>query len=164
MIKIYDWWTNLGVEYNNRYIQKANFYYDNIVNVGLSLNAADRTIATRITKYPAIILLSSVRETHRVDGSVLLKPQFLIVNDSKKDWLLAERQKNVYKPILYPITENLLSMLNRYSYKDFVKYDRDRISGALKEASLEAGISSLFNDSLDGIELREGTLVIRKTC
>jgi len=164
MIKIYDWWTNLGVEYNNRYIQKANFYYDNIVNVGLSLNAADRTATTRINKYPAVILLSSVRETHRVDGSVLLKPQILIVSDSKRDWLLTERQINVYKPILYPITENLLSMLNRYNYKEFVKYDRDRISGALKEASTEAGLTSLFNDSLDGIELREGTLVIRKTC
>jgi hypothetical protein len=59
---------------------------------------------------------------------------------------------------------NLILLLQQYNFKDFTKYDRDRISGALREASIDAGIASLFNDSLDGIELRDGNILIKKTC
>ena len=165
MIIVYDWWINLGQVYNTRFPnEKATFYYDNIVNIGLSLNAADRTATDRINKYPAIIMLSSLKEQHRIDGSILIKPQILIVTNSKRDYLLDERQNNVYKPILYPIMNNLILLLQQYNFKDFIKYDRDRISGALREASIDAGIANLFNDSLDGIELRDGNILIKKTC
>ena len=165
MIIVYDWWINLGQVYNTRFPnEKATFYYDNIVNIGLSLNAADRTTTERINKYPAIIMLSSLKEQHRIDGSILIKPQILIVTNSKRDYLLDERQNNVYKPILYPIMNNLILLLQQYNFKDFTKYDRDRISGALRESSIDAGIANLFNDSLDGIELRDGNILIKKTC
>ena len=165
MINVYDWWKNLGNVYNIRFPdKKATFYYDNIINIGLSLNAVDRMSATRDEKYPIVFLLSSLRENHLVDGSVIIKPQILIVTNSKRDYLLNERQEHVYKPILYPIVENLLLLLQGYGYTNFTKFDRDRISGALREASIEAVTTTLFNDSLDGIELRDGTLKIKITC
>lgn len=162
--RIYDWWLQISVDYNKNYTPTAYFYYDNIVNIGHILNAYDKNANTRITKYPAVFLLSSIKEQVRVDTSILFKPLILIVAESKRDYLFNERQENTYKPTLYPIYEGLKSTLAPYGFKDHIKYDRDYISGALKEQSLHSGLSNLFNDSLDGIEIREGTIVLRERC
>ncbi|HOY91199.1 MAG TPA: MFS transporter [Bacteroidales bacterium] len=142
-------------------LQLTNAYGDTFIHDFAKIPEYANSLAV---KYPAIIMLSSLKEQHRIDGSILIKPQILIVTNSKRDYLLDERQNNVYKPILYPIMNNLILLLQQYNFKDFTKYDRDRISGALREASIDAGIANLFNDSLDGIELRDGNILIKKTC
>lgn len=157
------WWERVETDYTAKYGGGVNFYYDNIVNLGFILNAQDRTATERAVKYPAIFLLAGVKENVRVDNSVIIHPIILIVTNSKRDYLFSERQQNVYMPILYPILDNLISILSLYGLKDYTKIDRDYISGALREASVEAGVSSLFNDSLDGIEL-SGDILLKSVC
>lgn len=157
------WWESVATDYAAKYGEGVNFYYDNIVNLGLILNAQDRTAAERAVKYPAVFLLAGVKEIVRIDDSVLIKPTILIVTNSKRDYLFSERQQAVYLPTLYPILDNLVELLSIYGLKNYTKIDRDYISGALREASVEAGVSSLFNDSLDGIEL-SGDILLKSVC
>lgn len=160
---IYQWWQNIASEYQARFGNAPKFYYDNIVNLGLIFNAADRTLTERTVKYPAVFLLAGIMEDVRRDGSARIKPRILIVTNSKRDYLFSERQQKVYEPTLYPIVNNLITLFRPYKLQNYRKIDRDYISGALREASQEAGVSSLFNDSLDGVELI-CDLVIPKPC
>lgn len=160
MIVIDDWFNGIKEKFVALYGSEVPFYYDNIINVGNILQAKEKT-KDWSTKYPCVIMLSNVAKTYLSDGKIAIKPLILIVTDSKKDYLRSERLNATYRGVLYPICDILKKVIG---ISVCTEIDRDFISGAFAEASVFAGITNLFNDSLDGIELKNFTVTIDYEC
>jgi hypothetical protein len=77
--------------------------------------------------------------------------------------------EKVFKPVLIPICDALMHQLQRDTPWVSVAGDWDiikryNLSGALNEAALSQGVKSLFNDQLDGIEIRNLKLKFLNRC
>ena len=141
-----------------------NAYVASVREVANRLTVADLS-ALGFGKLPAVILVRDYLEAVQPDGSgetTIEGASVLIVADSSADYTSEEREAQVYAPVLWPATaaflgaavaSGALSPLAKVQ-----KIDRQKISGALNEVVLAATGKSLFNDQLDGVELRGLTL------
>lgn len=122
---------------------------------------ADRLTAggkAGILLYPCIILPRDYLEvmedgSQRIEGATVL-----VVAGSSNAYTSEEREERVFGPVLYPIVDALLDSLRTFGildpYRPVQKVDRQHLQAALNEQVLPTGRAGIFNDMLDGVELR----------
>lgn len=142
-----------------------NAYVASVREVADRLTVADLS-ARGFGKLPAVVLVRDYLEALQVDGFGETRVEgasVLIVADSSQDYTSEEREAKVYAPVLWPATAAFLGAAvdaGALSPLDTVqKIDRQKISGALNEVVLPSVGKALFNDQLDGVELRGLTLL-----
>ncbi len=144
-------------------VECLSCYVASVREVAERLTAADLTSAG-LYKLPAVILVRDYLETVRPldETTTVTGASVLIVADSAADYTSEEREAKVYTPTLWPITDTLLSVCAQAGVlsptTEIRKIDRQQISGALNEVVLPTTGRALFNDQLDGVELRGLTL------
>ena len=165
-----------GVERTNFFLGKQGHDFTiypkcaNIIEICQELTNQDKSAKQREMKYPGVFLLRDYAENYTAtwQNQITTTIQILIVTDSKSYYTADERQEKVYKPVLIPACEAILKAFERYIVSDFnsgfQKIERDMISNALYEATTQNKTQNLFNDMLDGIELRNLKLLIKKQC
>lgn len=141
-----------------------NAYVASVREVAERLTVADLS-ALGFDKLPAVILVRDYLEAVQPDGSGETRVEgasVLIVADSAQDYTSEEREAKVYAPVLWPATAAFLdAAVDAGALSPLAtvqKIDRQKISGALNEVVLPATGRALFNDQLDGVELRGLTL------
>jgi hypothetical protein len=152
--------------------QTGVFYqYGHITEIKNVLNTLSQTTAQREKKYPAILLLQdfSERKSYQMNIEAELSLQLLVVMGSHKDYPIRIRYDRVFKPILYPVYDCLIKVLNRdsrlatdYGGVPHNKIDRPNISGF--QIRVQGKTEQLFYDCLDAIEINNLNLKIKKTC
>jgi hypothetical protein len=156
----------------------VHYMYGHLRSILQTLSSYDRTGEFAKQKYPLIVLLCDfveyVQENKGYERWADL--HLLIVADSNRDYREAERLEKVYRPVLIPIYEAFMDELKNntgyvsvmtnylywYSGEEFVK--RYALSNALNEAVRQQGLKALFNDHLDGIEIRNLRLEFTSHC
>lgn len=130
-------------------------YVADIAEVADTLNAMDISGGY---KYPCVILPRDFLEVLDVGGTRLQSATLLVVAGSSNAYTSEEREAKVFVPVLYPIVEALLEAMRMHGIlgtTDAVrKVDRQHLSAALNEAVLPVAKAGIFNDMLDGVELR----------
>jgi hypothetical protein len=148
------------------------YQFGHIREIADTLQSYSNTAEFRRQKYPAVFLLQDFleRKGTRTDIETEVTLQLLIVAASTQKARSADRYRDVFKPILYPIYEALIKTLNSdpvldtpYSGVPHEKVDRPLVSGALSEPTTGAN-KNLFNDFLDAVEVRKLNLKILKNC
>lgn len=109
-------------------------------------------------KYPLIVLFEDFRIVNRVPGLIgIADIKIIILHTSKKDVTRAQRESQVFLPILVPIYNEFLKQL-RYS-GFFMQYGPFRHTRIDRPHWGDPGIYGnkgyLFDDVLDGIELSD---------
>jgi hypothetical protein len=120
----------------------------------------------RKKRYPAVLLLQDfVERSNRSAGMERqVDLQLIIVAESGANYRPEIRYDKVFKPILYPIYEEFMRVINRSGGTFMIPYSgfpHDKIDRLrLTEALMGAGVK--FADFLDGIELRNLSISILK--
>ena len=142
-----------------------NAYVASVREVAERLMVTDPS-ASGFDKLPAVILVRGYLEDIQADGvgdTRMKNASVLIVADSATDYTSEERETKVYAPVLWPaaaaflntaVDAGVLSPLATVQ-----KIDRQKISEALSEEVLSVMDSPLFNERLDGVELRAITFL-----
>lgn len=130
-------------------------YVADIREVADRLNARD---VAGWYKYPCVILPRDFLEVVSTDGTRVSGATILVVAGSSNAYTSEEREEKVFVPVLYPIVSALLEGLRALGVLDASapvrKVDRQHLSAALNEAVIPAVRAGIFNDMLDGVELR----------
>ncbi|MDR1673226.1 MAG: hypothetical protein LBS09_07195 [Bacteroidales bacterium] len=156
----------------------VHYMYGHLRSILQTLSSYDRTAEFAKQKYPLIALLCDFVEYVQSDKQYerWADLHLLIVADSNRDYREEERLEKVYKPILIPIYEAFMDELKNntnyvsevtnsiygYAGEEFIK--RYALSNALNESVKQQGLKSLFNDHLDGIEIRNLRLEFISHC
>ena len=170
------------VDYISEMVQKTSdkisdvigaelFYsYGHILEINNSFSSCSNTEDFRKQKYPVILLLQDFAEKMGIDQTIetQVKLQILIIAESDKNYSAADRYAKVFKPVLYPIYETFIKILNKdgrlvtpYSGVPHEKIDRPLLADAFVETT--KGKAKFFNDFLDAIEIRNLQITILKT-
>lgn len=141
-----------------------NAYVASVREVAERLTVADLS-SLGLDKLPAVILVRDYLETVQADGAGETRAEgvsVLVVTYSAADYTSEQREAEVYAPVLWPAVSAFLSAaVDAGALSPLAtvqKIDRQKISGALNEVVLPATGRALFNDQLDGVELRGLTL------
>lgn len=142
-----------------------NAYVASVREVADRLTVADLSVLG-FDQLPAVILVRDYLEALQADGDGETRVEnasVFIVADSAADFTSEQREARVYAPVLWPATEAFLgAAVDAGALSPLAtvqKIDRQKISGALNEVVLAATGKALFNDQLDGVELRGLTLI-----
>ena len=149
---------SIGVEYS----------FGHIREVASTLQQYSQTTEYSVQKYPRVILILDYPEDRSNVGYIAVKVQLLIVANSNAQYKADKRYDLVFKPILYPIYNKLMSKLLSSPYVDnnilpHDKIDRYALSSALNESILSDG-KPLLIDNLDGIEIRNLNIKFVNIC
>lgn len=130
-------------------------YVADIREVAERLNARD---VAGWFKYPCVILPRDFLEVLAVGGTSVPDATVLVVAGSSNAYTSEEREGKVFVPVLYPIVSALLDAMRLHGViaasDEVRKVDRQHLSAALNEAVLPVAKAGIFNDMLDGVELR----------
>lgn len=147
------------------------YQYGHIIEINAILDSYGKTAEFREQKYPAIFLFQDFAERIVSDSRILAEVdlQLLIVASSNQTDRTATRYEKVFKPVLYPIYQCLMKVLNTdsrllgaYGEMPHTKIDRPNISGFQFRQMGNTG--AMFNDFLDAVEINNLNLRILKTC
>lgn len=126
-----------------------------------TLTQKDKSNTYRWKKYPLVALLQDFPEQNTGEPSEGPRPVFhiIIVNHTRPTYKAIERYDKNFKPILYPIYEELLRQINRerifFTYGmttiPHVKFDRLYWG----REGLWGKEGNIFNDWVDAIEIRD---------
>jgi hypothetical protein len=149
------------------------FFHGHLKDIADNFSLMDATNRWRNQKYPCMVLLQdfAVERPDRRAGKayeVRGKTQWLILAESNPEYIPEDRIAKVYKPVLYPIYEAFLTALAQAKVvigsTAHTQIDRLRMTSSFSEAIAMQGVKSSFNDYLDGIEIRDLNLELRKKC
>ena len=150
------------------------FFHGHIREISNELIERSKTAEYRSQKYPCIMLLQDFAEVRNSNNpwNVEARLQLLIVAVSDNTYAAPTRLEKVYKPTLYPIYDAFITALKKspsilsipITNIQHEKIDRLSMTSAFNEAALSQGIKTLFNDHLDGIEIRNLNLKITENC
>lgn len=150
------------------------FFHDHIQSISEALSNRELSREYAKQKYPCIMLLQDFSEDVFYNNSFDIKAnlQLLIVANSYDSWDANIRLEKVYKPVLYPIYNSFIKALQNSTTIQTIplnsikhqKIDRLRLSNSLNEVAKSQGIKAIFNDYLDGIEIRNLNLIIKENC
>jgi hypothetical protein len=117
-------------------------------------------------QFPALILVQEFEEGVDVKaGTREANLRVLILTDSKKEYVAAERYTYTIKPILYPLEELFLKCLGRSVEVGGYGVDYTRIDHVRWGAEAGDGTASnVFNDFIDAVELLNLKVKILKIC
>jgi hypothetical protein len=149
--------------------EKPYYMYGHILDVLKRLTIKDTDDTEKLKKYPLIVLIQDFEEVKSEWGKyeyILPEIKVVIVTDTSQNYTSDKRYTKSFKPILYPIWNNLLTSMAKSNYIDVVSPDHieyskfDRVFWG-KEAVFGVD-GSPFNDYLDAIEIRFKNLQIIK--
>lgn len=153
--------TNIGID--------LYYLHGHPQDIALILTEKTKSQEYQYKKYPLICLIQDFEEQIKVNDHFYNIPNctILIVCETKSEYHAAERYVNSFKPTLYPIYEELISVIENSSETsptmediDYTKIDRVYWG----KVGIQGNDGLLFNDKLDAIELRFTNLQIRKNC
>jgi hypothetical protein len=171
------------VDYIGEIVQKTSDRLSQVISSGVSyrfgtaiefssrLSGISGAMGFKEQNYPAIFLLQDFVEKMGVDADTetQVKLQLLIVAGSDQNYCAADRYERVFKPVLYPIYETFIKILNKdsrlnipYSGASHEKIDRPLMAGSLEETT--KGKVDLFSEQLDAIEIRDLLITFLKIC
>jgi hypothetical protein len=139
-------------------IEGVHYEHGTILEVNETLKAKDKSTANRFKKYPMVCLFTGFEE-RKTNGIVEYSIDLGIFHHTKKEQRTTDRYESVFKPILYPVYEELIKQLSfsgRFFWPgymeqpDHTKFDRP----FLGIESQNGNIRYIFDDSLDAIEIR----------
>jgi hypothetical protein len=149
------------------------YQHGHLSDITSQLTSYSKTAEFRTRMYPAVFLLQDFEELRGVTFNLEVEAtlQLLIVAESDRSYRPPERYSRVFKPVLYPIYEQLMRALESherlvvgYGGIPVKKIDRLRISNALGDQPPGSGGKMIFNDHLDGVEVKNLNLKILKNC
>jgi hypothetical protein len=151
--------------------QTCYFSYGHYADVIKELKQKDESISLKGNKYPLIWLVMDF--TERKGKSIaeqceLPNLQLLIATPTDINQSVIDRINNNFKPILYPIYNELMLQIANSGYFtqsvvskiEHDKIDRPYWGGGGNDGS--NGSANLFNDYIDAIQIRSMTLNLKK--
>jgi hypothetical protein len=136
-------------------------YWPDISNRLLSKNL---TQEGQLNKYPLIILHADFKQDRPMAGNILMNtdPTIYILTRTQTGYTAKERIDNIYKLILEPIYEELLTKIE-YS-NEINGFDLEHTRKDLFFANVNNGNKNLLPDFLDVIEISFKSIKVFKKC
>lgn len=172
MIVVVDELRKLVASTEKIYGKSLFFFHGHLKDISANFSLMGSTNEWSKQKYPCVVLLQDFaverpqrsRELYEAKARL----QLLILAQSNPGYIPEQRLSQVFKPVLYPIYEAFATALSHSRVlvgdTSHTQVDRLRMHRALSEAALAQGDKALFNDHLDGIEVRNLELKFRKNC
>ena len=144
------------------------YIYGHPLEIANRLLGKDKGKEKKWRKYPLIALFQDFTEDHS-DNFIIdytLPFSIIIAYNTKKTYISEERYTNTFKPILYPLYEDLLTYMTKSpalyeNRKDRIEHNKiDRLFWGANGVYGNEGL--IFNDNLDAIEVNfDGAEVIK---
>lgn len=155
--------TNLTVDLQaiDQNITGVHYDHGHPLEVIETLTQKDSSNVHRFNKYPLVALFQDFSEKNSSNPSQGIEPVFhvAIINATRPDYKASERYTKNFKPILYPIYDELLNQINKSTV--FFTTGKSSISH-IKTDRLYWGREGLwgkegniFNDWVDAIEIKD---------
>jgi hypothetical protein len=155
------------------YGSEVFFFHGHLRDIAANFSLMDTTSRWKSQKYPCIVLLQDFAverpsaKSHK-PYQARCKTQWLILADSDATYTPEQRYDKVYTPVLYPIYEAFVKSLAQSKVvvgdTSHTQIDRLRMTNSFNEAATAQGLKAALNDYLDGIEVRDLNLELRKKC
>lgn len=134
------------------------FEYGHYNDIRERLTTKDKQAATAVKRYPLIALFEDFKLRKGTEGLTgITDLKMIILYPSRNDVTRIQREATVFRPILYPIYNELLKQFKvsgKFSIYDTTLIKHDQINRPhWGDPGLYGNNSYLFNDVLDGIEL-----------
>lgn len=151
-------------------ITGVHYEYGHYTDIQERLIAYSKTASKKQDRYPLIAVFEDDRVVHQRKGVYgVTGMKVLILALSNPNYTREQREETTFKPILFPIYEELLKQI--WMSGHFMVYSPDQIRHTQinrphwGDPSLYSNESYLFGDVLDGIELSNLELTIYlQTC
>lgn len=161
---------NTGIDFTGESWKALEPYYDygHVLDILAKLTAKDENEVYKFQKYPLVALILDTEENHDREHyiSYSFSPQVLILEQTDENYTSQDRMTNTYKPVLYPIYEDLIEAVKEYTLfyfqpQNLVPHTKhDRMTWG--SASVAGNTSTVLNDYLDGIELNFDNIQVFK--
>lgn len=130
------------------------------------LTEKDESSTYKTKKYPLIILWHGQEEDHgkQLNANYIISPLVSIITDSAREKRTSERYELSIKPTLYPLYLLLLEEIanNPAFYQTHVEEIENKIRVWDGSPSDDRKIGLMFNDYLDGVDIKFNNLVLFK--
>lgn len=145
------------------------FDYGHYREVANKILEKDRGVASKETKYPIIWLVMDYVESYGnslAEACRLPNLQIIIATPTEATHDVAQRMEENFKPILYPIYDELLSQIaasHRFNNNVVSKIKHEKIDRPYwgGQDSYGNGTANLFNDYIDAIQIRNLELSLK---
>lgn len=165
---IYDMFANIVADVQSQLEVSVHYEHGHPLEIIKTMAGMEKTPAYAAIKYPLIALFQDFDEERGTDAKVEaeLSLNLIIAMDSKPSLVASERLSCTFKPILYPIYDQLLKSIFRsgyfyaYSVSDLKHTKTDRMYWGKK--GLYGNEGNIFSDCIDAIEISGLQLKIKK--
>ena len=162
----------IGLDFTSVAWKSLEPYYDygHIISI-LSKLQAKSGKENKFQKYPLIMLIQDIEESHGIDQNVgySFPVTIVILCLTNKNYTEQQRYQNVFKSLLYPLYESLIHEVKYYQFFDF-ETGNNGIPSFKKWDRVAWGASTFFgntatilNDYLDGIEIQFDPINVYRT-
>jgi hypothetical protein len=146
-------------------IQAINYQYGHKSELVETLAQKDQSATGRFLKYPLVYLVQDFTERRQGEPGLYAETSLniIIAHQTKLDDKVHDRYAKVFKPVLYPIYDALLTAL----YKSpFIRSMADTFDHSKTDRPLQAvGNKTYINDYVDAIEISNLVLQLNyQTC
>jgi hypothetical protein len=152
-------------EYDTTNNEEPYYMYGHPREIAQRLDLKNRDDVEKFKKWPLVVLITDFSEDHDSDQdySYEVSPTVLIVTNTNENYRSEETYENTFKPILYPIYEELLNQLRLSNYfkkpGQLIEHEKiDRLFWGTSGAQGNEGL--IFNTFLDAIELNFSSLKV----
>lgn len=161
--------SDVRLNYDTENNEEPYFEHGHPLEILRLLTEKDDNDNWKYKKYPLIALFQDFKEIKGDSTGIIMEvsPRLIIVEETKQEFDPGDRYDEVFKPILYPIYEQLLeSMADSVFFdiggKENIKHDKwDRLFWG--KEGLQGPEGLIFNDYLDAIDITfRGLKVFRK--
>lgn len=162
-----------GVDLTNASWKSLEPYYDygHPISILSKLTTKDGGKYKKWQKYPLIMLLQDIQESHSNDLNFgySFPASIVLLATTDKNYTEQERYENVFKSVLYPLYESLVHEVKYYQFFDFETesngiptYNKwDRVNWGTN--TLFGNTATILNDYLDGIEMQFDPINVYRT-
>lgn len=164
--------SNVQSRYDLTDSEKPYYHYGHLDEIARQLTLRDENQTLKFKKYPLIALFMDIEE-EKSDNPLIesvINPTLIIANRTNGMYTTAERETNVFIPILEPIYELLLDeMANSTALattiKDVIPHNKTN-RYYWGSSTAEGNTEVYFNDYIDAIELNFSELMVyrQQTC
>jgi hypothetical protein len=161
----------VNTAFSTRSNDPFNVYYDfgHYAEVVKNLTLKGQSPTKRTERYPLVWLVTDypeIKGNFKIYATTSL--QIIIAMPTDMNYTMQQRRDTVFFPRLYPIYEELLNQISRYSLFgkpsvaaiEHTKIDRPYWGGQ----DSGNGVANLFNDFIDAVQIKNLKLTIKNKC
>lgn len=147
-------------------IETINYQHGSKIELIETLAQMDKSPDARFEKYPLVYLVQDFTEDRGKDSAVYAEVSLniIIAHQTKADYKISNRMEKVFKPVIYPIYEQLLKYIAKSkwiheAHKDTIRHRKtDRAYWGRR--SVGGNDANKLSDYLDAMELENVALKI----